>query len=194
MNNLKQIGLSAVFYQNDNDQMQCSWYDSGKGGTWIERYRDNGYMKDRHITHCPARRYFPEVHIWNGYGMATYVSWPSNVYFYHRNKAELGEFKIGGTDYLSVKKMKSPVRTMAFADTWIAASATSSNTKNYKDAGYIMFYPDHYTTDQNNWATNHGNTGNSLYYDGHASSMSVSGAKTYGISYAVLDGTDVKTL
>ncbi len=193
LNNLKQIGISAAHYIGDNDQIQYPWVDANNGGTWIQKYDEHGYMKSKNLSHCPARRYFPQIRIWNGYGMATYEPWASNLYFYFRKKAELGEFKLDN-NYLLVKKMKSPSKVMAFADTWIAATATSGNTKNYIDGGYIYFYLTYSGTDQNHWATNHGNTGNSLYYDGHANAMTAHSAKAYGIDSAVLDGTCVKNL
>ena len=192
INNLKQVGLAMTQYVADNRGIQCPWRDeTATSKNWTERYLDGGYIAAYNITHCPSRRDIPTVRTFFGYGMATYVSWASDIYYYHREKSRLGSFKVGDTNYLATGRMKIPSGTMAFADTWIASTASSDNTRDYIDAGYIFFYPDYSGSDKNGWALNHGETGNSVYYDGHVDSKTRNAAKAFGVTYGVVNGGDV---
>lgn len=192
ISNLKQLGLAMTQYVADNRGIQCSWRDDTQAiKNWTERYLDGRYISAYTITHCPSRRDIPAVRTFFGYGMATYVNWAGNIYYYYREQSRLGSFKIGDTNYLATGRMRIPSGTMAFADTWIASTASSSNTRDYIDAGYLFFYPDYSGADKNGWALNHGTTGNSVYYDAHVDSKTRNAAKEFGITCGVVNGGDV---
>ena len=184
--NLKQISQAAVMYSDDSLGVVCGpIIPAGEAKfPWAYWFTQLRYLPSNpKLLTCPSLRNVPSSGyvIWGSYGMVNYITWESSSY-YLNNRNRLGEFLVDSSGTVATKKMKQPSGTMAFSDVRVGNSSTSSLTAMLIGCGWARLFLTRLDDTASAWALNHGTTGNSVYYDGHAGSKTLPQARIFGIT------------
>lgn len=179
VNNLKQLGIIMQGYMNDNGEFLFLWnYDASK--VWYNMAIDSSMrakMKQRSLYTCPIKPYYPS----NGgnYAYGITAGWP---------KTNLGEFRItedGKTQfYMTLRKSTRPTLHVLLSD-----SCSLVNAHRHLSQYFLASRGEFGSAPLYNYpiTEKHGNSGNLLMLDGHASNT-LSGAealKWTGFSYVM---------
>ncbi|OQA84729.1 MAG: hypothetical protein BWY31_02301 [Lentisphaerae bacterium ADurb.Bin242] len=167
--NLKQSGLTAVLYGNDNNGWAPIPYDTGRSLTWTGILNQAGYIQStkRNFLVCPTARPFEFIGFNNTYGMWAY-EYSSRVRLWGAYQGT------GGIPYIK----EGPARQIVMADSLAAASLTSAQT--YHIYGWV--------NSQRYFDLRHQRQLNAFFADGHSSSVNASATGKLGIKYYLMEG------
>jgi len=120
--NMRQIGMSLLYYINDFDDYMCSQYTSGDDKTWITRLQDLGYTPvitvEKMMGSSPFLCPFGAGNSWNWNG-PTPGPISTSASSYAMNQCVTGYYSWSPTTswhYLKLSKIRSPSTNILLAD------------------------------------------------------------------------------
>ena len=177
--NMKQMGLASAMYLMDNDEYCISAYVNKR--SWMVRFADDMHAVSYQMMHCPNQPVYGPHN--NTYNMATYGinygllgHWEQHAYARPKTISEVERaiaYTGKGISY----------STVCFTETYRRYDSDGSKT-NY-DNYYIFRTKDNpYSWEQKgaSWGTiylPHNDTANSLFMDGHVSTIRRMDVETY---------------
>lgn len=181
-NNLKQSMVSFQLYADDYDQWMFVLQPNWK--TAMRILVDQNYLNFSSVN-CPTTRVRTpqdDANNWHYrcYGMARHETTNYSTY-YHAHKATWGNFvvMVNGFAFYSVSKMKMASDIMAFADTLSPLTDTS-----WAKYGYFNYNPLQFI-ENGGFSLNHGDSGNTSYFDGHVDTLRENDLKAKGFTHII---------
>lgn len=166
--NLKQIGYSSVFYNQDYNDW-CFWSDHNSplaNYTWIWQMssRGWGYVSADKALYCPSEQKSAESANsgWNSF-WALQASYGLRYYGFGSNSKS-------AVTRLNIDRMNSPSKNIQICDSWINSGHASPTPWYFKNR-YVFGYSSNILNATGAVNLRHGKQANSLFLDGHVDSL-----------------------
>ncbi len=164
ISNLKQIGTGQTFYNNDNDQTFCVYYNiTGGCAPWEQLLTGVGgyggeYLPSSKVFVCPAGAY-QKFNVWYNYGM--YCFQPDGSYYTDLRETAGNFTRVTNNNAVTIfpLQVKQPSKTILLADTY----STADQKQYWKFAASQA-------CDTAGVHIVHSGQANTLFFDGHAES------------------------
>ncbi len=185
VNQLKQAMTAFQLYADDNNQFMFSHQDWGNGAVTPGWTLVTGNYINRDTLYCPSVTK-PVKGSDDGYHRAFGMmrTGLSGSTYYNDHKDQWGSFATNrpGKDerFYSITSMKTPTEIYAFADTQADAGV-------HLGKGFWCWDPKIYVENAS-FSLNHGDRGNTAYFDGHVGSLAKTDVKVAGFTKIIENG------